>query len=66
MDLGRGNTDETIRRKAYADLEQILQDLSNNAPLVYSTLNSGTSKKVHGFVLDPAGYHKLENVTVEK
>lgn len=66
VDLGHGNTDETIRRKAYADLEQILQDLSNNAPLVYSTLNSGTSKKVHGFVLDPAGYHKLENVTVEK
>ena len=66
VNLGRSSTDEAVRRKAYSDLEDILQDVSNNAPLFYSTINAGASKKVQGFVLDPAGYHKLESVTVEK
>lgn len=66
VNLGRNSTDEAVRRKAYFDLEDILQDVSNNAPLFYSTLNAGASKKVQGFALDPAGYHKLENVTAEQ
>ncbi len=66
VNLGRNSTDESVRRKAYSDLEDVLQDVSNNAPLFYATINAGTSKKVQGFIIDPAGYHKLENVVVEK
>ncbi|NLL36634.1 MAG: peptide-binding protein [Fretibacterium sp.] len=66
VNLGRNSTDEAVRLKAYSELEDILQDVSNNAPLFYSTINAGASKKVQNFVIDPAGYHKLENVTAGK
>jgi len=65
LEEARSSTDEAVRKAAYAALEDILQDESPNAPLFYSTLNAAASKGLSGFVMDPAGYHKLENVVVE-
>ncbi|MDO4547154.1 MAG: ABC transporter substrate-binding protein [Clostridia bacterium] len=64
IELGRNSTDEATRKEAYAELEKILQDVSPNAPIFYSTINAGANKNVENFVLEPAGYHKLEGVTV--
>lgn len=65
LEEARSSTDETARKAAYAAVEDILQDESNNAPLFYATLNAAASKKLSGFVMDAAGYHKLEKVVVE-
>ncbi|MDR0629068.1 MAG: ABC transporter substrate-binding protein [Treponema sp.] len=64
--LGRTSVDRSIRDKAYQDLAIYLADLTNNANIVYTQINAGGNNKVENFILDPIGYHKLENVQVRR
>jgi peptide/nickel transport system substrate-binding protein len=66
VNLGRTSVDMTVRNKAYQDLAVYLADLTNNANIVYTQINAGGNNKVENFILDPIGYHKLENVQVRK
>lgn len=64
VEKARTTTVEEERLTAYADLASYLFELSNNAPVYYSNITAGTSKKVEGFVMDPIGYHDLHTVRV--
>ena len=64
IELARTNTDNDVRLQAYKDLSLLLKDVANNAPIIYTAITVGAGAKVEGFVLDPIGYHKLQNVTV--
>jgi peptide/nickel transport system substrate-binding protein len=64
--LGRTSVDTAVRDKAYRDLAVYLADLTNNANIVYTQINAGGNNKVENFILDPIGYHKLENVQVRR
>jgi peptide/nickel transport system substrate-binding protein len=66
VELGRTSVEPAIREAAYKDLAVYLADLTNNMNVVYSEINVGGSNKVENFVIDPIGYHKLENVVVKK
>ncbi|SHI83697.1 ABC transporter substrate-binding protein [Lutispora thermophila] len=66
IEEGRVTTDPAARLQSYKALEQILTEESPVAPLYYSEVNVGTSKKVQGFEVQPAGYHSYLNVTVSK
>ena len=41
-----------------------LKEINNNAPLYYNSILVGASNKVENFVVDPIGYHKLDQVKV--
>lgn len=64
VEEGRSNTDSAAREKIYADLAVKLKEINNNAPLYYSSILVGASNKVENFVVDPIGYHKLDQVKV--
>jgi len=64
--LGRTSADTKVRDAAYKDLAIKLKEVANNAPIIYTAISAGSSKKVQNFVLDPIGYHRLEGVTVTK
>ncbi|MDR0663179.1 MAG: ABC transporter substrate-binding protein [Spirochaetaceae bacterium] len=66
VETGRTSVDPAVREQAYKDLAVYLADLSNNMNVVYTQINAGGSNKVENFVIDPIGYHKLENVVVRK
>ena len=65
VEMGRTSTDENVRRQAYQDLSIYLKDLANNANLIYTDISAGAGKNVENFVLDPIGYHELQNVSVK-
>lgn len=64
IEIGRSSADEAVRLKAYEDLAVRLKEISNNAPVIYNAITAGASAKVEGFVIDPIGYHKLDQVKV--
>ena len=64
VEAGRTSTDPAVREQAYADLAAKLFEINNNAPIYYSNITAGASAKVEGFVMDPIGYHDLQNVKV--
>lgn len=64
VEEGRSNTDSAAREKIYADLAVKLKEINNNAPLYYNSILVGASNKVENFVVDPIGYHKLDQVKV--
>lgn len=64
IEKGRTSTDESVRLQAYEELAIKLKEINNNAPVYYTTITAGSSAKLEGFVIDPIGYHKLENVKV--
>ncbi|MFB0957671.1 MAG: ABC transporter substrate-binding protein [Clostridiaceae bacterium] len=66
INKGRYTIDEAQRKQFYAQLEDILQEESPYGPVFYTAITVGASKQIQGFVPDPIGYHKLENVTVAK
>ncbi len=66
LEAGRGSGDSEERMKIYGQLEEILTAESVNRPLVFTTVNAGTSAKVNNFVLIPNGYHKYYKVTASK
>lgn len=66
IEKGRTSMDDEERLEIYKELEEILKEDSPNAPLYYGNINVGVSNKVEDFVIDPNGYHKLENVKVAK
>ncbi len=61
---GRNSIDDNVRLEAYKELDQILQEDMPYAPLLYTSVNAASSKKVVNFVADPIGYHKLDKVQV--
>ena len=65
VEMGRTSTDENVRRQAYQDLSIYLKDLANNANLIYTDISAGAGKNVENFVLDPIGYHELQNVSIK-
>ncbi len=64
VEIGRSSTDEAVRLQAYKDLAIYLKDLANNANILYTEIAAGAGANVEGFVLDPIGYHELQNVKV--
>ena len=66
VEKGRTSIDPAVREEAYKELAIYLKDIANNAPVVYTAITAGASNKVEGFVIDPIGYHKLDNVTVAR
>lgn len=66
VEKGRTSIDPAVREETYKELAIYLKDIANNAPVVYTAITAGASNKVEGFVIDPIGYHKLDNVTVAR
>jgi peptide/nickel transport system substrate-binding protein len=66
VNIGRTSVNPSVREQAYKDLAIYLADLTNNANLMYTQISVGGSNKVENFVLDPIGYHKLEQVQIRK
>jgi len=66
VELGRTSGDEAVREQAYKDLAIFLADYTNNLNICYLEDTVGGSKKVEGFVPDPIGYHKLDQVRVRR
>lgn len=66
IDLARNTLDKDISIENYKKLEEIVYEESPNAILLYTNLNVGASSKVNGFIMQPAGYHNLETVVVNK
>ncbi len=66
IETGRSSADEKVRLKAYEDLAVRLKEIGNNAPIYYSSITAGASAKIENFVMDPIGYHKLDQVKVAK
>ncbi|MDO5337848.1 MAG: ABC transporter substrate-binding protein [Eubacteriales bacterium] len=64
IEEARTNTDEEVRLNAYEELSNKLFEINNNAPIYYSNITAGSSNKVENFVMDPIGYHKLDQVKV--
>lgn len=64
IEEGRISADQNARLESYKALENVLAEVSPVAPLYYNKLNVGASKKVNGFVMNPAGYHNYFTVTV--
>lgn len=64
VEAGRSSADEEVRLAAYKDLAIKLKEINNNAPIMYTSLTAGANDKVEGFVMDPIGYHRLQNVVV--
>ena len=60
----RSTSDEATRKDLYQQLAIKLDEIHNNAPVFYSTINVGASNGVEGFVMDPNGYHNLHTVKV--
>jgi peptide/nickel transport system substrate-binding protein len=66
VEQGRTSVEASVREAAYKELAVYLADLSNNINIVYTQINAGGNNKVENFILDPIGYHKLENVQVRR
>jgi peptide/nickel transport system substrate-binding protein len=66
VEQGRTSVDAAVREQAYRELAVYLADLTNNVNVVYTEINAGGNNKVEGFVLDPIGYHKLDNVQARR
>lgn len=66
IETGRSSADEQVRRKTYEDLAVKLKEIGNNVPVYYNSITVGASAKVGDFVIDPIGYHKLDQVKVAK
>ena len=58
------HTNEEERKELYKELAIKLDEINNNIPVYYSSINVGANKKVEGFVMDANGYHSLEKVKV--
>jgi len=63
---GRTTLDSDKRIEAYNKVYEILQEDVPSVSIYYEEMIVGINKKVEGFVLDKAGYHKYRNVKVYK
>ena len=64
IEEARSNTNEEERKELYKELAIKLDEINNNIPVYYSSINVGANKQVEGFVMDANGYHSLEKVKV--
>lgn len=64
IEEARTNSDEAARTEIYKELAIKLDEINNNLPIFYSSINVGASQKVEGFVMDANGYHNLDTVKV--
>ena len=64
IEEARSNTNEEERKELYKELAIKLDEINNNIPVYFSSINVGANKKVEGFVMDANGYHSLEKVKV--
>lgn len=66
IEKARSSTDEEERLELYKELAIKLDEIHNNIPVFYSSINVGANKNVEGFVIDLNGYHNLDQVKVKK
>jgi len=66
LEAARGSGDADERMDLYSQVEDILTAESIHRPLLYTTVNAGTSAKLNDFVLIPNGYHRYFGVTVNE
>ena len=64
IEAGRSSSDPEERLEIYKNLAIKLDEINNNLPIFYSSLNVGANAKVEGFVMDSNGYHPLNHVQV--
>lgn len=64
IEEARTNSDEETRKELYKELAIKLDEINNNIPVFYNSINVGASQKVEGFVMDANGYHNLDTVKV--
>ena len=64
--IGRTTLDSNKRIEAYNKVYEILQEDVPSVAIYYEEMIVGTNKKVEGFVLNKAGYHKYKDVKVYK
>lgn len=64
IEEARTNSDDAVRTETYKELAIKLDEINNNLPIFYSSINVGASQKVEGFVMDANGYHNLDTVKV--
>ena len=64
IEAGRSSNNADERLEIYKNLAIKLDEINNNLPIFYSSLNVGANAKVEGFVMDSNGYHPLNNVQV--
>ncbi len=60
LDIGRNNSDPTVRTDVYKKAQELIYEEVPLAPLFYLYNSVATSDKVEGFVLNPFSYHELK------
>jgi dipeptide transport system substrate-binding protein len=60
---GKETSDQAKRVEIYAKAEQLVRDEAAVVPIVHSVVYMPMSKKVHGYVMDPLGFHNFEGVS---
>jgi dipeptide transport system substrate-binding protein len=60
---GKETSDQAKRVEIYAKAEQLVADEAAVVPIVHSVVYMPMSKKVHGYVMDPLGFHNFEGVS---
>jgi dipeptide transport system substrate-binding protein len=60
---GKETSDQAKRIEIYAKAEQLIHDEAPVVPIVHSVVFMPMSKKVHGYVVDPLGFHNFEGVS---
>jgi dipeptide transport system substrate-binding protein len=60
---GKETSDRAKRIELYAKAEQLVHDEAAVVPIVHSVVYMPMSKKVHGYVMDPLGFHNFEGVS---
>lgn len=63
---GKFTSDQDERQKIYDELDILLSEISNVAPICSDETIIGMNAKTEGFVAHGAGYHKLYGVTIKK
>ncbi|MCL2368845.1 MAG: ABC transporter substrate-binding protein, partial [Oscillospiraceae bacterium] len=65
IEAGRSLTDRAERQAVYDELAAHLGPLSPHAYLFWTGIDVGASNRVHGFNIEPNGYHRLFTVWID-
>ncbi|MGL4307326.1 glutathione ABC transporter substrate-binding protein [Cetobacterium sp. SF1] len=65
LDEGKNSVDPEARKKAYAEVQNIVQEDVPIFTMVYTSQNIAKQKNVKGFHMHPAGHHKVYGTVKE-
>jgi len=62
VENARNTVDQTERRALYAQVQEIAHEELPSVPIAFTTNNVGLANNVEGFILSPAGHHRIYGV----